>query len=207
MIHTGRSVARPTRLRRVMTAGFRVVRTLNLREPSWVRPLPTIGIRIGRWVPAWAVHGFAAAIAVGCIAAVVTSRSQWILPSVLVLLMLLRPAGAPPTLFALWLGSQITTSAVSAHTLGASGLVFGFHLLVVLLMTAADVHPRTRVELRVFAAPLRRLVAIQAFVQPVTWATMTLAVEEVTVRWLPILAALCVVAASWVLVRRVARPV
>jgi hypothetical protein len=85
--------------------------------------------------------------------------------------------------------------------------VFGFHLLAVLLTTTAEVHPRTRVELRVFAAPLRRLVSIQAFVQPVTWATMTLAVEDVTVAWLPIPAAVCVVAASWVLVRRVAHPV
>jgi hypothetical protein len=80
--------------------------------------------------------------------------------------MLLRPAGAPPALFALWLGLQITTSEISAHTLRASGLVFGFHLLAVLLTTTSEVHPRTRVELRVFAAPLRRLVSIQAFVQP-----------------------------------------
>jgi hypothetical protein len=36
---------------------------------------------------------------------------------------------------------------------------------------------------------------------------MTVAVEDVTVRWLPILAAVCVLAASFVLVRRVARPV
>jgi hypothetical protein len=36
---------------------------------------------------------------------------------------------------------------------------------------------------------------------------MTLAVEDVTVAWLPIPAAVCVVAASWVLVRRVAHPV
>lgn len=207
MTHPGQRATRPVPLRRLVATGLRLVRTFNLRDPSWVRPLPTVGIRMGRWVPAWAVHGFAAAIALGCIATVATARSQWILPSVLVLLIVLRPAGAPPTLFALWLGVQITTAEVSAHTLGASWLVFGFHVFAVLLTMTADVSPRTRIELRVFAAPLRRLVAIQALVQPVTWATMTLSAADVTVRWLPIVAVLCVGAASWALVRRVARPV
>lgn len=195
----------PRRTSRLVGAGIRIVRTLDFREPSWARPLPRVRIRTGRWVPAWAVHGLAAVIAIGCIATVATSRSAWAIPSVLVALMLLRPAGAPPALFALWLGLQVTTSEISAHTPKASGLVLGFHLLAVLLITAGDVQRRTRIELRVFARPLRRLGAIQAFVQPVTWATMTLAAGDVTVRWLPTVAALGVVIGSWVLVRHVAQ--
>lgn len=204
MTPTEKSVAR-RRLRRLVDAGRRLVRTLDFRDASWVRPLPEVRIRTGRWVPGWTVHGFAAVIAVGCIAVVTSTRAQWIIPLILVGLTLLRPAGAPPVLFALWLGVQVMTSPITAHTFEASGLVFGVHLLAVLLITGADVHPSTRIELRVFVGPLRRLVAIQAFVQPITWATMTLAAGDVTVRWLPVFAALCVVAASWGLVRAVAR--
>lgn len=203
MIDTAGNDARRTR--RLLETGIRIVRTLDFREPSWVRPLPRVRIRTGRWVPAWVVHVLAAAIAIGCIATVAATRSEWAIPSVLVALMLVRPAGAPPALLALWLGLQVATSEVSAHTLEASGLVLGLHLLAVLLVTAGDVQPRTRIELRVFVGPVRRLGAIQAFVQPVTWATMTLAARDVTVRWFPIVAAVCVVVASWVLVRRVAR--
>lgn len=203
MIHTAGN--RTRRTRRLSETASRIVRTLDFREPSWARPLPRVRIRTRRWVPAWVAHVLAAAIAVGCIATVATTRSEWAIPSVLVALMLLRPAGAPPALLALWLGLQVTTSEVSAHSLKASGLVLGLHLLAVVLVTAGDVRPRTRVELRVFAGPVRRLAAIQVFVQPVTWATMTLAARDVTVRWLPILAALCVVVASWMLIRQVAR--
>lgn len=194
-----------TVLRRLLEGGSRLVRTLDFREPSWVRPLPRVGIHTGRWVPAWVVNALAASVAFGCIAVVATSRPQWTLASVLVVLMLLRPSGALPALFALWLGLQVATSEISSHTLETAGLVFGFHFLAVLLTTVADVHPRTRIELRVFAGPLRRLVVIQALVQPVAWATMTLAAGDLTVRWLPVLAALGLVGASWIVVRRVAR--
>ena len=192
--------------RRVVETGSRLVRTLDFREPSWVRPLPRVGIQMGRWVPAWVVHVLAGAVATGCIALVASSRPQWILASILVALMLVRPAGAPPALFALWLGLQVATSDVIAYNLAAAGLVFGLHLVAVLLTAVADLGLATRVELRVFAGPVRRMVVIQAAVQPVTWATMTLASGEVTVRWLPIVAAFGVVVASWILVRRIVRP-
>ena len=205
MTVTDSRIARRTLLGRVMEAGSRLVRTLDFREPSWVRPLPRVGIQIGRWVPAWAVHVCAAAVAGACIAMVATSRPQWVLASVLVVLMVLRPSGAPPALFALWLGLQVATSDVESYALEASGLVLGLHLVAVLLTAATDLRPRTRIELRVFAAPLRRLVVIQALVQPVTWATMTLAAGDVTVRWLPIVAAVGVVVVSWALVRRITR--
>ena len=137
---------------------------------------------------------------------VATSRPEWVLASVLVLLMLVRPSGAPPALFALWLGLQAATSDVASHTIEASGLILGLHLVAVLLTTTADVHPRARVELRVFTRPLRRLLVIQVLCQPVAWLTMTLAAGDVTVRWLPVVSALGLVLTSWVVVRRVARP-
>jgi hypothetical protein len=137
---------------------------------------------------------------------VATSRPQWVLASVLVGLMLLRPSGAPPALFALWLGLQVATSDIASFTLVASGLVLGLHLVTVLLVAAADLSPRTRVELRVFAAPLRRLVIIQALVQPVAWATMSLAASDITLRGLPIVAAVGLAAVSWTLARRITRP-
>lgn len=196
-------VVRATLLRRIIETGGRVVRTLDFREPSWVRPLPRVGIRMGRWVPAWVVHVAAAATAVGCIAMVASSRPQWILASILVALMLVRPSGAPPALFALWLGLQVATSEHEGYTLAASGLVLGLHLIAVLLTTVADLGLGTRIELRVFAGPLRRLLSIQVLVQPVTWATMTLAAGSVTVRWLPAVAALGVALAVWAFVRRV----
>ena len=190
---------------RIIETGGRLVRTLDFREPSWVRPLPRVEVKLGRWVPAWVVSVVAGAVAVGCIAMVASSRPQWILALILVGLMLVRPAGAPPALFALWLGLQVATSYVTAYTLEASGLVFGLHLVAVLLTTAADLGLATRIELRVFAGPFRRMLVIQAVVQPVTWATMTLATGDVIVRWLPIVAAFGVVVASWVLVRLVVR--
>lgn len=193
------------RSRRVVETGWRIVRTLDFRRPSWARPLPNVRVHIGRWVPAWAVHGFAALVGMGCIATVTDTPTEWILPSILVGLLLVRPAGAPPALLALWFGLRVTTSDISGYTPKAAALVFGFHLLALLLITTGDVHTRTRIELRVFAGPLRRMGAIQAFVQPLAWATMTLAANDVTVRWLPIVAALAVVTGSWVLVRHVAR--
>lgn len=196
-------VDRRTPLGRIVEAASRLVRTFDFRQPSWVRPLPRVGIQIGRWVPAWTVHASAALVAVACIAMVATSRPQWVLALVLVGLMLLRPSGATPALFALWLGLQVATSDIASYTLEASGLVLGLHLVAVLLTTVADLRPSTRIELRVFASPFRRLAVIQVLVQPVTWATMTLAAGEITVRWLPIAAALAIAAASWALVRRI----
>ncbi|MEX2424310.1 MAG: hypothetical protein WD990_10050 [Acidimicrobiia bacterium] len=205
MTATDPRIARRTPAGRVMEAGSRVVRTLDFREPSWVRPLPRVKIQIGRWVPGWAVRVCAASIAVGCIAMVATSRPEWVLALVLVGLMLLRPSGASPALFALWLGLQVATAPDLSYGFDASGLVFGLHLLAVLFATAANLHPLARIELRVFAAPLRRVVVIQAVVQPITWATMSLAAGDVTVRWLPLVAAVGVAVSSWVLVRRIAR--
>jgi hypothetical protein len=206
MTVAGPELGRASFWRRLAEAGSRLVRTFDIREPSWVRPLPRVGIRIGRWVPAWTVHVCAASVAVACIAMVATSRPQWVLASVLVGLMLLRPSGAPPALFALWLGLQVATSDIASFTLVASGLVLGLHLVTVLLVAAADLSPRTRVELRVFAAPLRRLVIIQALVQPVAWATMSLAASDITLRGLPIVAAVGLAAVSWTLARRITRP-
>lgn len=205
MTATEPGIARRTLLGRLLETGSRLVRTLDFREPAWVRPLPRVGIELGRWVPAWAIHLCAASVAVGCVGMVATSRPEWVLASVLVGLMLLRPSGAPPALFALWLGLQVATTTEASYGFEAAGLVLGLHLLAVLFTTTADLHPRARVELRAFTAPLRRLVVIQALVQPVTWATMSLAARDVTVRWLPIVAALGVVVASWALIRRIAR--
>ena len=205
MTGTGTRVARRTRLARIMEMGSRLARTLDFREPSWVRPLPRVGIRIGPWLPAWAVRVCAVLVAAACVAMVATSRPQWVLASVLIGLMLLRPSGAPPALFALWLGLQVATGTDHSYAVEASGLVLGLHLVAMFFTTTADLHPRTRVELRVLAPPLRRLAMIQAVVQPVTWATMTLAAGEFTVAWLPVIAAVGLVVASWVLTRRIAR--
>lgn len=189
----------------VIAVWRRLLQTADLRQPSWVRPLPRVVIHTGRWLPAWILHVGAAAVAVGCVALVATSRPQWTLALILIALMLVRPSGVPPALFALWVGLQVATAEQVTYSMRSLGLIAGIHFLAVLQTTAADVTPGTRIEIRVLHDPLRRLAVIQAVVQPVAWLTMAVAAQDFSLPWLPIVAAVGLAAISWFLAEQFTR--
>lgn len=175
----------------------RLVRTFDLRRPSWVRPLPRVRVDSGRWIPAWALHLSSAAVALGCTALVATHRAQWVLALFLIAMMLGRPAGVSPAILAVGIGLHWAVSGGSDLTPALAATVLGIHLLAVLTTTGGTLNRTTRVELAVLTEPLRRFLVLQSLVQPLLWLAISLTARGVAVTWLPIVAAISLAILAW----------
>jgi hypothetical protein len=161
-----------------------------------------VAIETAAALPAWVIHAGAAVVALASTAMVADGRGQWIASLLLIAPIALRPSGALPALFGGWTGLQVTMAGAAMTPLRVAAVVFSIHLLAVLTTATANLPPLTKVELGVLADPVRRLLAIQAIVQPAVWIASDVALRGHSLPWIGVIAAAGLAGLSWVVALR-----
>lgn len=182
-----------------------VLRKLHIDQSPSARPKPWVGVDLGPAIPGWLYRLILGLIGLGCAALVVSSVFQWVLVGLLLVLIMIRPAGMVPAILILIFGITLTVSGSSPYAWQALLLLFGSHLLVVLSASNGDLSPFGRLELRVLIAPLRRFVIIQVAAQLLALAAGWLSERSLSSPGLGILGGLGVAVLAWMLLGRLSR--
>jgi hypothetical protein len=171
-------------------------RTLWFRTGGQPAPAdPPIRLDLKRPVPVWSVRLTSAVVASGCIALLAGDRTRWVLGYVVVALILFRPAGGAPAGLALLTGLWVIMGDPFPPELFA--VMFGVHLVFVLSGLSGPLPWDGRIELSALAPPIRRLLIVQAFAQPLALLARFLAAQDLPVVWFQVAGAVAFAALAW----------
>lgn len=137
------------------------------------RRLPRVGLRPGRWVPAWLARAVAGLLLLGVGALVASGVVQLVATGVLAVGVAVSRSGVlPGASVALVLVAMVTRLpgepglvAVSGDPLVTAAVLLGLHAMVFLSRKVTELGAGARIELAALAAGWPAALAIQAFAQ------------------------------------------
>jgi hypothetical protein len=189
-------VASPPRARSLLG---RLAATFRFWSDPTIRPLPQVQADLGGWVPAWLVTLLVAGLAVGGAALVVGGVIGWLVMGGILGTLVLFPEGPSTGIYAIAIGVLLLLSGAEPFAGRVFVLIALVHLVAVLDSVASGLPWRTRLQLSALRDPLRRYLGVQVVAQALALLGALLTGAELTLAWLPVVAAVGLAVLSWVL--------
>lgn len=202
---SGRASGLVDRLPRRLVEGVRrSYRTLLSLLPTKAR-LPAVRLELEHWLPCWVFRLLSVLLALGSAALVLSGTFGWLVVGVLAVLILIRPGSPAAPVLAAVLGFSLLQQPEQVWGLRGPLLLLGVHACIALSALIGVTSWTARVQLRVLASPLGRFAVIQLVAQVIGVLGALLAGRELSWPWVPVVAALAVLALAWVWVPRLGR--
>lgn len=191
-----RRPARPLLARLAATARFWV-------DPA-SRPLPRVEAALGPWLPIWVATALMAAIAAGGAALVVGGPIGWLVIGGVIVVLVLFPEGPSTGVYAITIGVLLLISGAEPFGGRVFALIAIVHAVAVLDSLTSGLPWVTRLQLAALRDPLRRFAGVQVAAQGLALLGALLTGADLTVTWLPVVAAMGLAALVWALQLRLA---
>lgn len=172
-------------------------------DPS-SRPLPRVEATLGPWVPIWVVTTLMGALATGGAALVVGGPIGWLVIGGVILVLVLFPEGPSTGVYAITIGVFVLISGTEPFDGRVFALIAIVHAVAVLDSLVSGLPWTARLQLAALRDPLRRFAGVQVTAQGLALLGVLLTGVDLTVPWLPVVAAMGLAALVWALQLRLA---
>jgi hypothetical protein len=163
------------------------------------RPLPRVEADLGWWVPVWLVTLCMGGIAVVGAALVTGGPIGWLVIGGIILVLVLFSEGPAIGIYAITIGVLLLASSGGAFEGRVFTLVAVVHLVAVLDSLVSGLPWRARLQIAALRDPVRRFASVQVAAQGLAMVGALLTGTDLTMAWLPAMAALGLAVLSWAL--------
>lgn len=164
-------------------------------DREFSRPRPRVTLGLHNPVPVWVLKAAAGLAAAGCLILAFPGPLMWLLGGIVVFLILISRQPVAPQLLILLAGFSLLGGEMFETRV--YGLLFGLHLVFVLVAISGDLPWSGLVERSLLIEAIPRFVVIQLIAQTVAFGGSLAVAREFTGASLALLAGVAMAAVTW----------